>query len=127
MRWGRFATFTLAAALAVMASDARAMSAALPEDTRCTVVGGDKLPVEAGGADALCAAVRQAIRAQAPHARYTAQLKIISRSRLTAAVTVDGRPLPEQTLSVMDRNLNPISIERFAQSLATKVAKAGTP
>ena len=78
MRWGRFATFTLAAALAVMASDARAMSAALPEDTRCTVVGGDKLPAEAGGADALCAAVRQAIRAQAPHARYTAQLNIIS-------------------------------------------------
>ena len=124
MRWGRFATFTLATALAVMASDARAVSAATSEEARCTVVGGEKLPAETGGADALCAAVRQAIRTQAPHARFIAELKVVSPSRLTAAVTVEGQALPEQTLSVMDRDLNPISIERFAESLATKVARA---
>ena len=32
--------------------------------------------------------------------------------------------LPEQKLSVMDRNLDPVSIEHFVQSLATKVARA---
>jgi hypothetical protein len=40
---------------------------------------------------------------------------------------VNGRTLPEQKFAVMDRDLNPASIQRFAQSLATEVAKAEKP
>jgi hypothetical protein len=37
---------------------------------------------------------------------------------------VNGRKLPEQNFAVMDRDLNPGSIRRFAESLAREVAKA---
>jgi hypothetical protein len=42
-------------------------------------------------------------------------------------LTVNGRILPEQKFAVMDRDLNPQSIERFAQSLAAVVAKTAKP
>ena len=45
-------------------------------------------------------------------------------ARLSARLIVNGHALPEQHFAVMDRELDPGSISRFAQSLAAEVAKA---
>ena len=113
-----------AVAIVAAASDARAVTSPTSSRPSCTVIGGDKLPAETGGADALCEAVRRAVAAQAPGRLVIAELKVMSPSILSARLVVEGRELPEQKLSVMDRKLNMKSIERFAQSLATKVAAA---
>jgi len=46
------------------------------------------------------------------------------RARLSAALVVNGRTLPEQNFAVMDSGLDAGAIRRFAQSLAQAVAKA---
>ena len=43
---------------------------------------------------------------------------------LGTILVVNGRTLPEQNFAVMDRELNPGAIRRFAESLAGEVAKA---
>jgi len=48
----------------------------------------------------------------------------MSSSRLLAVLVVNGRTLPDQNFAVMDRELSPDSIRRFAQALAIEVAKA---
>lgn len=90
----------------------------------CSVAGAEKLPKDTGGADGICAALDRAAAAKAPGVRYSAQFRVPSPSVLIASLTVNGRKLPEQRFGVMDRNLNPGSIERFAQSLATLLAEA---
>lgn len=122
MGWARFTAFLL---FSTAASQTAAMTDA--GHGRCTIVGADKLPAEAGGADALCSAVRRAIAAKAPNADFTAELKVMTPSMVTAALVVNGRDLPEQKFAVMDRKLNRASLERFAQSIATTVAKAAKP
>jgi hypothetical protein len=96
-----------------------------PQDRRCIVLNGDKLPPESGGADAICSAIEQAIAAKAPKVSYTAEVRILSKSGLSVSVIANGKKLPDQNMSVMDRNLNPWAIERFAEGLAEEVAKAG--
>ena len=91
---------------------------------QCTVIGADKLPAELGGANAICAALQRAVAAKASGAHYAAEFRVPSASALIANVAVNGRKLPEQRFGVMDRNLNPASIERFAQTLANMVAEA---
>ena len=100
------------------------MTPATSENMKCSVVGAEKLPAEAGGADALCAAIREALSKQAPKARAVVEVRVLTPSMLAAMLVVDGKALPEQKFAVMDRNLNPRSIERFAQSIANKVAQA---
>jgi len=100
------------------------MTSPASANARCAVVGGDKLPAESGGADALCAAIRNALAKEAPNARVTVEVRVLTPSTLATMLVVEGRALPEQKFAVMDRNLNPRSIERFAQSIATKVAEA---
>jgi hypothetical protein len=115
--------------LALLASgtaSTAAMSAA-PSTAPCRVVYGEKLPAEAGRAASLCSAVEHAIAAKAPKVRYSAEIRVLSKSALSATLVVNGRTLPEQQFSVSDRNLNPDSIGRFAESLAATVAKAGNP
>jgi len=90
----------------------------------CQVIGAEKLPAAAGGAEAICAAVQHAISAQAPGVRYRAIVKVVGPARLTTALVVNGHQLPDQNFAVMDRNLNPASLERFAHSIAAAVAKA---
>src|SRR5690242_13800749 len=124
MGWVRVAASMLAGAAVVSASDACAMTAPIFENLKCTVVGPDKLLAEAGGADALCAAIHAALAKAAPNARVAVEVRVSSPSMLAARLTVEGQQLPEQKFAVMDRNLNPGSIEQFAQSIATKVAKA---
>jgi len=124
MGWERFAATLLAVALGVSASGVCAMSAPASEKARCTVIGGDKLPAEIGGAEALCTIIRNALAKQAPNVRVSVEVRVLRPSMFAAILVVEGRTLPEQKFAVMDRNLNTRSIERFAQSVATKVAEA---
>lgn len=90
----------------------------------CRVLGAEKLPAPVGGAEALCAQVEQMIASRAPSARYAAEIRVVSASRLAALLTVNGKTLPVQNFAVMDRNLGAGSIQHFAESLATVVAEA---
>ena len=91
---------------------------------RCQVVGGEKLPTTSGGSKGVCAEIERAVAELAPRARYTAEVTVLSRSRLMATLIVDGRKLPEQRFAIMDSDLNAGAIQRFARSLAAEVAKA---
>lgn len=118
--WSRIFGAVLASATSVAAC-APAMSA--PQAPHCRVLNGEKLPAESGGAEAICAAIDEAISARVPKARYTAEVRVISKSALSARIIADGRALPEQHLSVSDRYLNPLSIKHFAEVLAGEIAK----
>jgi hypothetical protein len=90
----------------------------------CRVTGAEKLPAEAGGAAAICAAVQQAVAAQAPNLRYSAEIRVLSRTALAANLETAGRKLPELKFSVSDRELNPRAIRQFADSVAAALAGA---
>ena len=120
--WSKIFAGILASA-AFVAASAPAMSA--PHTRPCTVLNGEKLPPESGGADAICSAIEQAIAARAPKVRYTAEVRVLSKSGLSVTVVANGKKLPDQNMSVMDRNLNPWAIKRFAEGLAEEVAKVG--
>lgn len=118
--WSRIFAAVLALAVNLPAG-ASAVSAAPARP--CRVVNGGKLPADSGGADAICSAVETAISARAPHVRYSAEIRVLSKSGLAATIVADGQKLPEQKFSVSDRNLNPLSIKHFADALAEQVAK----
>lgn len=120
----KVAASILAFAASVAATEACAMSAPEQAGSRCRVIGAEKLPAAAGGADAICAAVERAVAAKAPKIRYSAEIRVVSRSGLRAKLIANGRELPEQHFAVMDRNLTDRSIERFASSIATALAEA---
>ena len=92
----------------------------------CRVVSTGKAASAVDGT-AICAEVERAIAAAAPNARYRAEIKLLSASRLAAVLVVNGHTLPEQNFAVMDRQLDRASIRRFAESLAATVAKAAHP
>ncbi len=119
--WSRIFAGILASAIAVAAC-VPAMSA--PQARPCRVLNGDKLPPESGGAAAICSAIEKAMSVRAPKVKYSAEVRVLSKSALTVAVVANGKKLPDQNMSVMDRNLNPWAIDRFAASLAEEVAKA---
>jgi hypothetical protein len=96
---------------------------AMSASRHCTVVEGDKLPAGTGGPNGLCAAVERAIASAAPNVRYTAEIRVISPSRLAATLVVNGQTLPQQNFAIMDSKLNSGAIGRFANSLAAEVAK----
>ena len=114
-----FATMVALAAAALPAS-ACAMNATTPH---CQVTGADKLPTDVGGRSAVCAAFDQAMAKALPQVRYTANIEVRSKAVMTATLAANGRELPKHELSVMDRNLNIRSIERFAAELAAELAK----
>lgn len=106
------------------AGSACAISSPMPS-VDCRVVGGGKLPVETGGADALCKAIRTAAADMAPGRRFSVDVTVLGRSALAAKVTTaEGARLPEQKMAVSDRALTRGSIERFARALAGEVARA---
>jgi hypothetical protein len=120
----KLSTIALATALTAASSGACAMSTPQLEAARCHVVGGDRLPRETGGADALCRAIKEAVAARAPKLQYIAAVRVLSASSLAATIKfADGRTLPEQRMATMDRALTKASIERFAQALAAEMAK----
>jgi hypothetical protein len=113
-----------AIALAASAQAACAMSAPSDATAQCKVTGGEKLPPQSGGADALCAAIRQAVAARLPGIAFTADVTVVSDWKLGATVTMaDGRRLPDQRHVVLDAKLDRRSFERFAESLANKLAE----
>lgn len=117
--------WTLAfAAACVPAASACAMSS--PVDSgRCKVINGTNLPRAAGDASAVCATFENALSTDAAGVPYDKlELRVLSKSAMVATVYRGGTSLAKQHFSVMDRNLNPDSIKRFAQSLAIEVAKA---
>src|SRR6184192_2609877 len=73
---------------------------------RCSVVSGEKLPAGLGGGPGICEAVERAIATAAPGARYSAEVRVLSSTRLAAILVVNGRALPEQKFAVMDSELN---------------------
>ena len=91
---------------------------------RCHVVGGEKLPPAIGGGNAICVEIGRAVATVAPAARYSAEVRVVSSSRLAAVLKVDGRLLPEQNFAIMDSELNAGAIQRFARSLAAEIKKA---
>ena len=122
---GRLAVIAGAAVLA--AGSACAMNSSESQLSNCHVVGGELLPVESGGADALCQAIRSAAAEQAPGFGYSVEVRVLPRSRLSALVTTsDGRKLPEQNFVRMDRPLSRGAFERFAAAIAAELAKANT-
>lgn len=111
------------AAAASISANACAMSSPTSETPHCRVVDAGKLPPNSGGADALCSAVDRALSARAPGVAYTAEIRVLSASRLVASLTANGRGLAEQNFATMDRDLDRYSFERFANVLADLVAK----
>lgn len=92
----------------------------------CRVVGGNKLPAGSGGEQGVCAAVEQAVAAEAPQTGASIEVRVLSASSLAATITTaDGRTLPEQRMATMDRTLTEASIQRFARTIAAELAKAG--
>jgi hypothetical protein len=112
------------AAAAPLCGNACAMSSSDNQVPNCRVVDGDKLPVESGGATALCAAIRSAAAERAPGITFTAEVRVLSSSRLAATLTKDGRRLPEQNFASMDRELRRDSFDRFATAIADALANA---
>lgn len=91
----------------------------------CRVVDGDKLPVESGGPEALCAAIKNAAAADAPAKKFSVEVRVLGRSSLAATLTTgDGTVLPEQKFAISDRGLTKGSLERFAKALVGEVARA---
>lgn len=118
---GNYLGWILALAAASTPAGGGAMSAA---QGRCHVANAERLPAETGGQTAVCVAFENAIAAHAPDVKYDAlELHVFSQAALGATVVRDGRTLVSWRFSIMDKNLNPASIERFAQSFASEVAK----
>ena len=92
------------------------------QSPHCQVVDAGKLPADSGGANALCAAIERAASAKAPGVAFTAEIRVLSSSRLVATLIKDGRKLPEQNFASMDRDLSSSSFERFAAALADQLA-----
>ena len=91
---------------------------------RCEVTNAARLPAASGGSQVLCREIERAITAAAPTSSYTARIVVLTASRLSAVLVVNDHALPEQNFAVMDRELDPSSIRRFAEALAGEVAKA---
>lgn len=93
----------------------------------CRVLGGENLPAELGGADAICAAIERAAKAELLAHRFKVDVQVKGASTLTASLTTaDGKALPEQTFSISDRGLTKGSLERFANALVRVVARAAS-
>jgi len=91
----------------------------------CTVIGGEKLPQETGGAAGICAAVTEALKAQPGERSVRVQIQVKSNSWLVARIERDGAALPEQNMAVADSKLTKGSVERFARAIAQAVSTAG--
>lgn len=90
----------------------------------CRVRGAEKLPVETGGADALCASVTRAA-AHSFARNFKVEVRVLTGASLVATLTTsDGTILPEQRFAISDRKLTKGSLERFANSLVATVAQA---
>jgi len=123
----RMALAAIAAAIGCVGGNACAMNSSdrQPSQT-CRVIDGNKLPAESGGADSLCREIAAATAEAAPGIRYAIEIRVLPRARLSATVTTaDGRTLPELGIASMDKPLTASSFKRFAESIASELAKTG--
>jgi hypothetical protein len=101
------------------------MNSPSAEQVECLVTGGDKLPPEIGGSDALCAAIGRAAVAAIPDKKFKVEVHVLGHSSLVATLTTaDGKVLPEQRFSISDRSMTAGSLKRFADTLVATVAGA---
>ena len=122
----RLASITVAAAFACASGSACAMSMAEDRPAGCRVIGGEKLPAESGGADALCQAIAAAAAENAPGVSYSVEVRVLPLSRLSASLTTgDGRRLTDQNFARMDKPLTNSAFRRFAAAIAAELARAG--
>lgn len=122
---GRIGLLVILAAAAVVPCVGEPMTGAKqPRPGNCQVVNGENLPTASGGSRAICDEVERAIASRTPAVHYSAEVRVLSSSRLATTLVVNGRTLPEQKFAIMDSELSQAAIERFAQSLASEVAKA---
>ena len=121
----KLALVAIAAFIGCISGSACAMNSSEGQPApSCQVIG--KLPAASGGADALCREIAAATAEAAPGVRYTIEIRVLPRDRLSATVTTtDGRQLPELGIASMDKPLSASSFKRFAASIATELAKAG--
>ena len=112
--------------LATAGGSTCAMNSASTTQLGCTVSGGELLPPEIGGADALCDAVRAAAQeAGAPTAGAKVEIRVMSAFGAAATVTApDGRAFPAIEVSSSDRPLNRGSIGMLAREIAQRLAPA---
>jgi len=92
--------------------------------SKCEIVEGEKYLGGAIKAQTICSTIETAIAAQAPAAAYSVKVRVLSPSRLAGVLIVNGRALPEHKFAVMDSDLSPAAVQRFAHSLAVAVADA---
>lgn len=111
------------AGIAFVSGSACAVNAPEGAQPRCRVIGGEALPAASGGADALCAAIEQAAATRAPGVKYSAEVRVLPRSRLVAMLTADGRKLPDQKFAAMDREITRDSLQRFAEAIAAALSE----
>jgi hypothetical protein len=109
--------------IAFVGGSACAVNAPEASQPRCRVIGGEALPADLGGADALCAAIEQAAATRAPGVKYSAEVRVLPRSRLVAMLTADGRKLPDQKFAAMDREITRDSLQRFAEAIAAALSE----
>jgi len=123
----RMVLAAIAAALGCVSGSACAMNSTESQPSpSCRVINGNKLPAASGGADALCREIAAATASAAPGVRYTVEIRVLPKARLSAKVTTaDGRTLPELGIASMDKPLTASSFKRFAESIASELAKAG--
>ena len=101
------------------------MNAPTNETAKCRVIGSEKLPPAAGGADALCRSIEAAASARVRDLGYKVEVRVLSTSRLAAKLTTaDGRTLPEINHAISDSTLTGKSVERFAQAIAAELEKS---
>ena len=101
------------------------MNSQSSQQVNCRVIGGDKLPAEIGGPEALCAAIARAAAASAPASRFSVEVRVLGSSSLAATLkTADGTTLPERRFAISDRSLTTGSLDRFAAALVNAVMRA---
>ena len=116
----------LALAIASASGSAGGMTHSPSRPAHCRVFGGEKLPAEIGGPQALCATIEAAVRQRLPSTSFAVEVRVLSDSSLAATVKLrNGRTLPEQRMAVSDRKLNRGSVLRFASAIASQIAEAG--
>jgi hypothetical protein len=120
---GAIAAFVLGL-VGTASAGAATMTHAPRANTHCRVVAGEKYLKAPINSAMICGDIARALAAQVPSARVEATVRVISPSRLAASLVVNGRALPEHKFAIMDSDLSPEAVQRFARSLAIAAADA---
>jgi hypothetical protein len=118
----KLASMLIAAVLGFANGSTPAMSS-MKDGSSCKVIGGEKLPADSGGEDALCLAIANAVAIKSPGLQFTVEVTVLPRSRLSAVMTSgDGDKARNLSFSSMDRGLKASSFKRFAEAIANELS-----